>query len=221
MPIFAVIPAYNESQTIAEVLSNTRRFVDGVIVVDDGSTDRTSEISRMHGAHVARHVINRGLGAAIGTGFELAKRLGADTVITLDADGQHDPSEIPKLISAISSGADVVIGSRMFTRTAMPWYRRWANKAGNLVTFFLFGAWVSDSQSGFRALSAYALRQIRIQTNHMEVSSELIAEAKRHKLTLVEVPIKAIYSDYSLSKGQNFMVGLKTLFKLIMRRINQ
>ncbi len=221
MKIIAVIPAYNEATTIAEVLNSTRRFVDGMIVVDDGSMDRTSQIARAQGAQVVRHVINRGLGAAIGTGFEMAKRLDADVVITLDADGQHDPSEIPKFISAITAGADVVIGSRMLVRRGMPWYRQCANVAGNLVTFFLFGAWVSDSQSGFRALTSFALRQIHIQTNHMEVSSELIAEAKRHKLTLVEVSIKAIYTDYSLSKGQNFVVGLKTLIKLIVRRINQ
>lgn len=221
MKVVAVIPAYNESKTIAEVLSHTRRFVDGMIVVDDGSTDRTAEIARVHRALVVSHVINRGLGAAIGTGFEMAKRAGADVVITLDADGQHDPSEVPVLVKAIEKGADVVIGSRMLTRKSMPWERQVANVLGNLVTFFLFGASVSDSQSGFRAFSAYALRHIEIKTNHMEVSSELIAEAKRHKLKLVEVPVKAIYTDYSLSKGQNLAVGLKTLVKLVMRRMGK
>ena len=221
MRILAVIPAYNESQTIAEVLRDTSRFVDGIIVVDDGSTDRTAEIARTHGALVVRHVINRGLGAAIGTGFEMAKRLSADVVVTLDADGQHDPSEIPKFISAIVGNADVVIGSRVLNWRDMPWHRKCATVIGNLVTFFLFGAWVTDSQSGFRAFTSFALRHIQIKTNHMEVSSELIAEAKRLKLNLVEVPIKAIYSDYSLSKGQNFVGGLRTLMKLILKRIRQ
>jgi hypothetical protein len=101
----------------------------------------------------------------------------------------------------------------------MPWYRQVANVLGNLVTFVLFGAWVTDSQSGFRAFNRHALQQIQIKTNRMEVSSELIAEAKRHKLKLVEVPIKAIYTDYSLSKGQSFFVGIKTLVKLVLRRI--
>lgn len=221
MKIIAVIPAYNESKTISDVLTRTRAFVDGIIVVDDGSTDRTGKIARVHGVTVVRHVINRGLGAAIGTGFEMAKRMGAEIVITLDADGQHDPAQIPKLLEAINHGADVVIGSRMLSRAGMPWERVFANTLGNLVTFFLFGAWVSDSQSGFRAFNAYALRNIEIRTNRMEVSSELIAEAKRNKLSLVEVPVKAIYTPYSLSKGQNFFVGLKTLIKLVLRRINQ
>ncbi len=221
MKLTAVIPAYNEETTIADVLKNTRPFVDEMIVVNDGSRDRTAEIARTYGAVVVSHVINRGLGAAIGTGFALATKCHADVVITLDGDGQHDSSKIPAFVAAIEKGADVVIGSRMLVRTGMPWYRQVANILGNLFTFLLFGAWVTDSQSGFRAFTAFALRQIEIKTNRMEVSSELIAEAKRNKLTLVEVPIPAIYTEYSLSKGQSFTVGLKTLLKLVIRRILQ
>ncbi len=222
MKILAAVPAYNEETTIADVLSRTRPYVDGVIVVDDGSTDRTAQIARTQGAIVVSHVINRGLGAAIGTGFATAQKLGADIVVTLDADGQHDPAQIPALMSAIEQGADVVIGSRMLTGfVGMPLHRRVAQIVGNLVTFFLFGAWVTDSQSGFRALTRYAISKMHLKTNRMEVSSELIAEAKRNKLTLVEVPIKAIYTPYSLSKGQSFIVGLKTLLKLVVRRLTR
>lgn len=222
MKIFALIPAFNEETTIADVLTHTRPFVDGMIVVDDGSTDRTSEIARAQGAVCVRHVINRGLGAALGTGFETAKRLGADVVVTLDADGQHDPEEIQKFVEAVGKGADVVIGSRMLTGfVGMPIHRRIAQVLGNLVTFLLFGAWVTDSQSGYRAFNQFALSKIQVKTNRMEVSSELIAEAKRNALTLVEVPIRAIYTDYSLSKGQSFFVGIKTLFKLVVRRLSR
>ncbi len=221
MKVIALIPAYNEETTLAAVLEKTAPFVDSMLVVDDGSTDRTGEIALAHGATVVSHVINRGLGAAIGTGFAAAMMLKADAVVTLDADGQHDPSEIPLFVEAIKGGADVVIGSRMLGGTGMPWYRRVANRLGNLVTFVLFGALVTDSQSGFRAFTAYAIRQIEIKTNRMEVSSELIAESRRHKLHLVEVPIKAIYTEYSLSKGQSFLVGIKTLIKLVLRRISQ
>ena len=222
MKIFAVIPAYNEETTIAEVLQKTKPFVDQVIVVNDGSSDQTAQRALAQGARVVTHGVNRGLGASLGTGFAAALYLGADVVITLDADGQHDPLEIKKFIVAIEQGADVVIGSRMLTGfEGMPWYRQVAQILGNLVTFCLFGAWVTDSQSGFRAFTRFALGQIHLKTNRMEVSSEIIAETKRHKLKLVEVPIKAIYTDYSLSKGQSFFVGLKTLVKLIVRRINQ
>ena len=222
MKMFALIPAYNEETTIADVLTRTRPYVDGMIVVDDGSSDRTAEIARTQGAVVVSHVINRGLGAAIGTGFAAAQSLGADVVVTLDADGQHDPAEIKKFVEAIEKGADVVIGSRLLTGfVGMPVHRRVAQVVGNLVTFFLFGAWVTDSQSGFRAFTKHALSKIQIKTNRMEVSSELIAEAKRNGLILVEVPIQAIYTEYSLSKGQSFFVGIKTLLKLVVRRLTR
>ncbi len=222
MKMVAVIPAYNEASTIGDVLQQTRSFVDQVIVINDGSKDRTAQVAQLHGAIVVSHAINRGLGAALGTGFEAAKRLGADVVITLDADGQHDPVEIPLFCKAVAAGADVVIGSRMLTGFhGMPFHRKVAQFFGNAATFVLFGAWVSDSQSGFRAFNRHALHTIEIQTNRMEVSSEIIAEARRRRLTLIEVPIRAIYTNYSLSKGQNFIVGLKTLLKLVLRRITQ
>lgn len=222
MKVIAVIPAYNEEQTIAEVLDRTRPFVDEIVVVNDGSTDRTVDIARGRGARVVSHAVNRGLGASIGTGFAAALRRGADVVLTLDADGQHDASEIPHFLKAIESGADMVIGSRVLSLASMPWIRRCANLMGNLTTFVLFGVWVSDSQSGFRAFTRAAVSAIRIHTNRMEVSSELVAEAKRNHLRLVEVPIRAIYTDYSLSKvnEQNFFGGLKTLVKLVIRRLS-
>ncbi len=219
MKIVALIPAYNEETTIADVLERTRPFVSEILVVNDGSRDKTAEIARAHGVRVVSHLVNRGLGAAIGTGFAAALKIGADVVITLDADGQHDPIEIPKFIAAIENGADVVIGSRMMTRTGMPWYRQVANMLGNLSTLILFGAYVTDSQSGFRAFTKQALSKIDLKTNGMEVSSELIAESKAHDLKIVEVPIQAIYTDYSLSKGQSFFVGIKTLLKLVFRRL--
>jgi len=220
MRTLALIPAFNEATTIAEVLESVRTQVDIVLVVDDGSSDRTGEIARGRGAIVVRHAINRGLGAAIGTGFEAAQRLGVDVVITLDADGQHDPEEIGKFIEAFEQGADMVIGSRLLQSQGMPWHRVLANKVGNLVTFLLFGAWVTDSQSGFRGFTCETLEKIEVKTNRMEVSSELIAESRRHRLNLIEVPIRAIYTEYSLSKGQSFVVGIKTLIKLVVRRMN-
>lgn len=222
MKTIALIPAYNEDRCIADVIARTRPFVDEVLVVDDGSSDRTGEAASAQGATVVCHVINRGLGAAIGTGFAAALKRGADVVVTLDADGQHDPSEIPSFLEAIELGADFVIGSRMLTRLdGMPWHRQMATHAGNLVTLVLFGARVTDSQSGYRAFTRDAIRRIDIKTNRMEVSSELISEANRLGLALSEVPIKAIYTEYSLSKGQSFFVGLKTLAKLILRRLER
>ena len=220
--IVAIIPAYNEEKTIAEVLQKASGFVSAIIVVNDGSNDATANIAQTNGAIVISHAINRGLGAALGTGFEAAKIFNADVALTLDDDGQHDPNEICRLVAAIENGADVVIGSRMMMGSAgMPFHRKIAQVIGNLVTFVLFGARVTDSQSGFRAFNRKALQHIEIRTNRMEVSSEIIAEVKRNKLKLVEVPISAIYTNYSLAKGQSFVVGVRTMLKLILRRLTQ
>lgn len=220
MRLFAVIPAYNEATQIVAVIQRTLPYVDGVLVVNDGSSDGTADAARAAGATVFSHAINRGLGASLGTGFEAARRLDADAVVTLDADGQHDPSEIPKFRQALEGGADFVIGSRLIAPTGgMPWYRVVANWLGNTVTFVLFGVWVTDSQSGFRALSRKALSTMVVRANRMEVSSELVAEARRHRLAFAEVPIQAIYTEYSLSKGQSFFVGIKMLVKLVFRRL--
>ncbi len=216
-----VIPAYNEEKTAAGVVRGALPAADVVLVVDDGSSDRTGEIARAAGAVVVRHAMNRGLGGALGTGIAGALRLGADLIVTMDADGQHRPEDAQKIFERLAQGdVDFVIGSRLIgSEAAMPLHRRAANRFGNLLTWALFGAWVSDSQSGLRGLNRAAARQVDLKTNGMEVSSEFIKEMKDNAWRFAEVPIPAIYSDYSLSKGQGFLVGLKTAAKLIFRKI--
>ena len=114
---------------------------------------------------------------------------------------------------------DAVIGTRINDKEGMPLIRRVFNRIGNIVTQMLFGVKVTDSQSGFRAFSRKAAKKLDIRTNRMEVSSEIIREIGRKKLKLIEVPIKAIYTDYSMSKGQNFVVGVKTFWKLVLHKI--
>ena len=220
MRVVVLLPAYNEEAVIGPVIESAKAHADEVVVIDDGSSDGSARIAREHGAIVLRHVLNRGLGAALGTGFLYARQHGADVAVTLDADGQHDPSEIPGFVEAIRQGASVVIGSRMLGQEGMPWHRRTANWLGNLTTLLLFGAWVTDSQSGYRALSAHALDRMDIRSNRMEVSSEIIAEARRKRLSLKEIPIRVIYTEYSLSKGQSFTVGIGTLLKLLLHRMS-
>jgi glycosyltransferase involved in cell wall biosynthesis len=216
MNVLALIPAWNEERTIADVVRSALPYA-RVVVIDDGSTDRTSELARAAGATVIRHRINRGLGAALGTGFAVARRLHADITFTFDGDGQHVANDIPKMLAPVVAGtADVVIGSRFSGIGHMPGKRRLANRIGNLVTFVLFGVHVTDSQSGFRAFSRTALKKIEIATDGMEVSSEIIAEIHDKKLRVQEVPIAAVYTAYSLSKGQSFWMGLRTLAKLLL-----
>ena len=224
MKLSIVIPAFNEEAIISTVLQEVfaldlEGFEKEVIVIDDGSTDRTAEIARSKGSRVIQHLVNRGLGGALGTGIEAALKGGADVIVTCDADGQHSSSDIKKVADPIIAGsADVVIGSRMLHGGQMPRMRWIANHLANYVTLFLSGIKTSDSQSGLRAFSRSAASRIKISTNHFEVSSEIFDEIKRCRLRLTEVPITAIYTTYSLSKGQGFRMGLKTLFQLFLSR---
>jgi glycosyltransferase involved in cell wall biosynthesis len=227
--LVVVIPAYNEQAMVGRVVGEVLQELKSqqyagisscVIVVDDGSKDDTSSAARGAGGIVLRHTINRGLGASIGTGFEAAKRLGATILLTLDADGQHDPKQIYQVISPVlEKRADFVIGSRLMNPEGMPWQRRLINQGANLVTWLLFGVRSTDSQSGFRAFSSLAIEKIRISTNRMEVSSELLGEAHRLRLRIVEVPIHSIYTDYSKGKGQSSVNSIAVLFKLIIRKL--
>jgi len=227
MKLAIVIPAYNEAATIGDVVRQLQAVeIPGIekeiIVVDDGSSDGTAERAGSVGAFVMRHLVNRGLGGALGTAIEAALRRNADMIVTMDADGQHSADDILKLVEPVRNGrSDVVIGSRMGDPGGMPWTRRIANRLANQVTSILFGINTTDSQSGLRAFSRRAAEQIQITTNHYEVSTEICSEIKRCNLGLVEVPIRAIYTDYSLSKGQGFMVGLKTLLRLILARFSR
>jgi glycosyltransferase involved in cell wall biosynthesis len=221
MKVVAVIPAFNEEKTIGNIVRETLSCADEVLVVNDGSSDKTLEIARDLGAKVLSLRVNRGLGSALRTGIRAALLCGADIVVTLDADGQHNPEDIKKITEPIfKDEADIVIGTRM-EEDGMPLRRQAANFAANFVTLMLFGIWVKDSQSGFRAFSAKAAELINLQTNRMEVSSEIISEIKNKNLRLVEVPIKPVYTEYSMSKGQNFFVGVETAFKLFLRRMGK
>lgn len=221
MTTVVIVPAYNEEQTVADVVRTVRSHGHRVVVIDDGSTDATGDRARDAGATVYRHAINRGLGAALGTGFAAASaHHDADIVVTFDADGQHRAQDIPALVAPIHAGrADVVIGARVTQRRAMPWSRRIGNVAFNVITWMLFGVWTRDSQSGFRAFSRRAIADIEVKGDRMEVSSELLAQARRRGLVIAEVPIEPIYTGYSLSKGQGVAEGTRTFFRLLARRI--
>jgi UDP-N-acetylglucosamine---dolichyl-phosphate N-acetylglucosaminyltransferase len=217
-----VIPAYNEERTIADVVSGAVKIAERVIVVDDGSRDQSAAQAKAAGALVIRHAVNRGVGAALGTGIEAAVRLGAEHVVTMDADGQHRWEDAAKVFERLDKGdVDFVIGSRMKRSDEagnMPAHRVVFNTIGNILTYILFGVWVTDSQSGLRGLSQKAAQTIELRTNGMESLSEFIKEMKDKHWRMAEVPIKAIYTDYSMSKGQNFFVGVKVAIKLIFRR---
>ncbi len=218
-----IIPAFNEAPVIGQVIQAIKQATAAlrpeIVVVDDGSRDATAEVAQQAGAKVLTHRLNRGLGASLGTGLAYAKLTGADLVVTLDADGQHDPADINRVIRPLLNyRADVVIGTRLKSITGrMPLDRLALNWFSNLITWLLFGVWTTDSQSGFRAFSKKAIKFLNLKTQRMEVSSEIFAEIRRHNLKFTEVPIKVIYTDYSRRKGQSNLNAPRVLFKLLLR----
>lgn len=228
MSTLIIIPAYNEAPVIGETLSSVRRYcretrlkeVD-LLVVDDGSHDQTADIARQKADFVITHRQNCGLGAALGTGIEFARRRGYDTCITFDADLQHDPKDIGKALKQLGRGYDVVIGSRFKgTVSGLTRTRRLILFLGDLVTWILFGIWTTDSQSGFRGLSKQAINSLRLKSNRMEVSSEFFGEIKRLGLSFTEIPIHIRYTQYSLKKGQQNSQAANVLVKLLYKVIS-
>ncbi len=204
--VVAGIPAYNEEKTIARVVLGAQKHAHVVVVCDDGSTDLTGEIAERLGAVVIRHERNAGYGAAIQSLFKRAWALKADVFVTLDADGQHDPDEIPQLVKPIKDGvAEVVLGSRFMDQNGtadMPMYRQFGVK---IITTLANGSGkngVSDAQSGFRAYSKRAMDRLgAISENGMSASVELLRAVQKSGLKICEVPISCKYSD---------SVGVKT-----------
>jgi glycosyltransferase involved in cell wall biosynthesis len=220
--IFIIVPSYNEEKMVRSSIE--RLLAEGyknIIVVDDGSTDCTYEKIKDLNIYTIRHSINRGLGTALSTGMQAAQLLDAQIVVTFDADGQHDPKDIEKLAEPILAGkADAAIGSRAYEASRFPLKRFVYNKLANLVTFALYGFSSSDTQSGLRAFSRKAVDKLDIHSSKMECSSEIIYKVKHHKLRLKEVQINPIYTDYSMSKGQNFITGIKTMARLILNKLS-
>ncbi len=223
--MWIVLPAYNEEKIIQDTLREIQSVgYKNIIVVDDGSHDQTYERAKeIPGIVVLRHKLNRGKGAATKTGIEAAKLLDAGIIVTMDSDGQHNPQDIARLIEPIEKNhCDVVLGTRLQNPKGMPWYKICANHIGNALTWYFYGLWVSDSQSGFRAYSRHASELINTKTDRYEYDSEVIREVYIYKLKYKEVPIEVRYTEYSMGKiqKQGFWNGLKTLYKMVFHLIS-
>jgi glycosyltransferase involved in cell wall biosynthesis len=214
--VWIVMPAYNEERTIGNVLDALKREGHSkIIVVDDGSSDKTVKIARSKGAVVVSHPRNMGLGAALRTGLKVARERGADCAVTFDADEQHDPKAVRDLVNALN-GADVVIGAR--ENLGIPIHKRLGNFGLNLITY-LFSGVLTDSQSGSRALNRRALKAIKIRSDRYEVSSEIIIQARRRGLRLKNVPVKCFYTRYSKARGTSIASGFRIFWRLLMQKV--
>jgi glycosyltransferase involved in cell wall biosynthesis len=215
MKVLVGIPAFDEERTIAKVVVRAQRHADQVLVVDDGSKDDTALIAERLGAVVLKHDKNLGKGAAIRDCLQYAMRSGADVLVTIDGDGQHDASEIPMLVDTLTSGrADVSIGSRSAKPTGMPRYRWLGGRALDYAAGIKVGGQVIDSQSGFRAYSRRAIESLTAAEFGMSVDSELIKKADAAGMRIVQVPISVSYSGKTSTRNP-FLHWLEVLFGIV------
>lgn len=226
--VLVAIPAYNEEETIYEVVSETLQSADRVIVVDDGSEDDTTARAEEAGATVRKHRRNKGYGAALQTAFDEADRLGVEHLVILDGDGQHDPADVPKLVDAQrGTGAEIVIGSRFYGDSDVPLYRRFGLFVVDTLTnvglgTFRHDSWISDTQSGFRAYDADAIRSIARDDaigTQMSASTDIIHHAINQNYAIDEVGTRITYdaensnSQHPLSHGVVLVRNLLTLIE--------
>lgn len=215
--ILVVIPAYREEKRIAHVVRRVReKGYTNVLVVDDGSPDKTAVVAAEAGAMVVSHPINRGPGAATETGLSYARQRHFPYVATMDGDEQHVAEDLESLLlPVLTQEADLVIGNRFLKGTNyIPRERVFYNGVANLLTAIFARKWVSDTQSGMKAFGPEALRRVQVHMDGYEFCSEIIIKAAHTGLRIVEVPITVRYSKASLQKGQGFLTGIKTLGNL-------
>ncbi|TET34362.1 MAG: glycosyltransferase family 2 protein [Planctomycetota bacterium] len=192
----AVIPAYNEGKHIADVVRRVKRYLHDVWVIDDGSSDDTSDVASSAGAEVVRFERNRGKGVALIKGLQLAGHKGFDAAFTLDADGQHLPEEMPRFIDKMTqTGADIVLGNRLRNPKEMPLHRRAVNRSQSLLLSILGGPGISDTQTGYRLIRPRVVMGVKYSSSRYAFESEILIRAARRGFRFAEVPISCVYGD--------------------------
>lgn len=210
-----LVPAYNEGKTIYSVAANSKKHLDIIMVVDDGSTDNTRKEAENAGAIVLEHCKNLGKGATLKTGFEyiLKNFPQGEAVITLDADGQHNPDEIPKLIKTFKqTGADLILGERLINRKEMSFSRRVGN---NLVSWLIsqkIRQKIADSQTGFRLISKRFLENLNLESSGYGTETEILLAAAKNKFLINTVSVSATYLN---KKRINFLKDLKITLSIL------
>lgn len=213
--LWIVIPAYNEERHVGKVIDETKKYAENIVLVDDGSKDKTFETGKKRKIAVLKHIVNLGKGAALKTGCDYAIQKGAKKIIAIDADGQHEPKEIPNFLKNLE-GVDIVFGYRKFSQQ-MPWLLKFGNNFINLTTKILYKMNLKDTQSGYRAFTTDAYKRIRWKATDYSMESEMIANAGKQKLKYKEIPIQTIYTDKY--KGTTAMDGIKIVFNMIKWRL--
>jgi glycosyltransferase involved in cell wall biosynthesis len=216
--LWIVVPAFNEEQLVGAVVEQLRAVSRHVVVVDDGSGDRTAQTALAAGAVVVRHAFNLGQGAAIRTGLDYALLRGAAYVATFDADGQHHADDLSRLVERVRAGGiDIALGSRFRGRAeGMPRGRRVVLRLAILLTWMTTGLRLTDAHNGLRVMTASTARRLQIVQDQMAHASELASEIARLNLRYEEVPVTITYSRYSVEKGQRLSNSARILSDLVV-----
>lgn len=212
MKTYVVIPAHNEQGNIKETITEVKKYAKNIVVVDDGSSDRTYEIAKQTRVKVLKLLLNLGKGAAIRVGCDYAYNNNADTIILIDSDGQHKAKDIPRILKALQ-GKDIVFTYRDSKGKNMPFILKLGNFGLDMIIKILFNMRIRDTQCGYKAFRAKIYPKIRWSSNDYSVESEIIANSGKHKLKYIQIPIATIYKDRY--KGTNVISGLMIGLRMV------
>lgn len=215
--VYIVIPVYNESKVIADVIEELKPYKYNIVVIDDGSTDNSLDILKSFKCiYILHHIVNLGQGAAIQTGITWSLKCHAKYIVTFDSDGQHPAEEIENIVQILASGkADVVLGSRFLNdnlNSGIPKIKRIVLKAATAFTRISCGINVTDTHNGFRGFTSLAAKHIKITQNRMSHASQILSQIAQHNLKYIEYPVTISYTEYSMAKGQRISNSLNILW---------
>ncbi len=218
MKTFVIIPAHNEEKHVAKVINETKKFSKNIVVVDDGSSDRTPSEAEKTLATVLKHEINLGKGAALRTGAEYSIRKGAEAIVFIDSDGQHSPSDIPRLLEALEE-ADVAFTYRNLKSEHMPLTKKFGNLVLNTLLKLLFGIRIIDTQCGFKAMTSRAYKTLRLISSDYNIESEIAAKTGKYKLRFKQLPIETVYNDRY--KGTTPLDGANIAMRMLWWKLSR
>ena len=222
--VYITIPMYNDEKMITKVIKDLNsKGYNNVVVVDDGSKDNGySVVKKNTKAIVTRHVVNRGQGAALQTGMEIAVDRGAKYIVHFDSDGQHDVKDLDHMLKTLIEGKyDIVLGSRFLQENKIPLKKRIVLKGGIVFTYILSGIWLTDVHNGLRVMTTETAKKLNLQHDRMEHASEILDKVKSLNLKYKEVPVTIHYTDYSQAKGQSISNSINIAMKLISSKLRE
>lgn len=220
--VFIVVPAYNESRTLQLVIQQLLAHGYTPVVVDDGSAKNLKSFVPTASAFFIRHKVNLGQGAALQTGISFALEKNAAYIVTFDADGQHDATNINELLQIlIETKADIVLGSRFMTGSVhnMPGKRKRLLKLARYINYFFSGLLLTDAHNGLRVMTIAAAKKIQLRENRMAHATEILSQIKKNKLKYIEAPANVLYTDYSRQKGQTIWSSFRIFFDILLNKV--